>query len=328
MKKWILWTALGIMVVAIVAHIITLIMIPINMMDKTMAKYPTNQLLKGKQTVAQSRDVVRPSPDLVYSIVCYDVSKEPIRFKAKAPTDTYWSVSMFEENSDNFFVVNDRQIKSNPVEILLVRQGTQYPDAGNAQVVVSPTNRGILLVRYLLESDDKYQELFNIQKQSSLIVGSSVEAATPVSGGLSFEAVEYVNPAYSFTIKYPKAWKENPVSGKQVFVAAAAAKVPTMIVSIREESAFADAVKAALTESGNTEINIGPEKAIKLADGTPASQSGLKFKIKSGYDADALAQGVQKNGKWILVTITTVSLAAPFDEAQFSEILQSLQFNK
>jgi uncharacterized membrane protein len=89
------------------------------------------------------------------------------------PTDTYWSVSCFQQNTDNFFVVNDRQVKSNPAEILLVRQGMQVPDAGNAQVVVSPTNRGVLLVRHLLLSDDKLPELVNIQKQSLIKVGSA-----------------------------------------------------------------------------------------------------------------------------------------------------------
>jgi uncharacterized membrane protein len=326
MKKWLLWTALGTLVVAIAVHIITLTMVPIYIMKNTMSKYPTNQLMKGQKTDAQSRGVVRPSPDLVYSIVSYDVSKEPIRFTAKVPTDTYWSVSMFEENSDNYFVVNDRQVKSNPLEILLVKQGMKYTDAGNAQVVVSPTDRGILLARHLLQSDNKYQELRSIQKQSSLKIGSGPDA--PAGGTSASNNAEYTNSTYGFSIKYPKDWKENPVSGKQVFAAAAAAKVPAIIISIRNEAAFADAVNAALTESGSTEINIAPEKAVKLADGTPASQSVLKFKLKAGYDADALALGVQKDGKWILATLTTVYLAAPYDEAQFSEILQSLQFKK
>ena len=173
MKKWLLLTALGTLVIAIIMHVVTLIAVPVVIMNTAMAKYPANQLMKGSKTNSESRNVVRPSPDLVYSIVCYDISEEPIRLTAKVPTDTYWSVSCFQQNTDNFFVVNDRQVKSNPVEILLVRKGMQVPDAGNAQVVVSPTNRGILLVRHLLQSDDKFPELVNIQKQSSLKVGSA-----------------------------------------------------------------------------------------------------------------------------------------------------------
>lgn len=329
MKKWLLWTALGTLAVAIIVHIIAVVAIPIVIMNGAMAKYPINQLMKGTKTTAQSRNVVRPSPDLVYSIVCYNVSQDPIRFTAQVPTDTYWSVSMFQENTDNYFVMNDRQVKSNPVEILLVKHGMKYTDPGKAQVVVSPTSRGILLVRHLLTGDDKFQELLNIQKQSSIKVGSAPDApATPAKGGLSFEAAEYSNPTYGFSIKYPKAWKENPPSGKQVFVAAAAAKVPTISLSIRDDAAFSDVINAALTETGNTEISVAPETATTLADGTPAKQAVLKFKVKAGYAADALALGVQKDGKWILAIVTTISLATPYDEAQFSEILHTLQFKK
>jgi uncharacterized membrane protein len=173
MKKWLLLTALGTLAIAIIMHVVTLIAVPIVIMNSAMAKYPANQLMKGSKTNSESRNVVRPSPDLVYSIVSYDVSKEPIRLTAKVPTDTYWSVSCFQANTDNFFVINDRQVKSNPVEILLGKQGMQYPDAGTAQVVLSPTNRGVLLVRHLLTSDDKFQDLVNIQEQSSIKVGST-----------------------------------------------------------------------------------------------------------------------------------------------------------
>lgn len=171
MKRWLLWTLLGTLVVTIAVHIITIIAIPRIIMNVAMARIPTNQLMKGSKTTAHSREVVRPSPDLVYSIVSYDVSKEPIRLTTTVPTDTYWSVSCFQDNTDNFFVVNDRQIESNPAEILLVRQGMQVSNAGKAKVVVSPTNRGILLIRHLLVSDDKYQELKMIQNESYLQTG-------------------------------------------------------------------------------------------------------------------------------------------------------------
>lgn len=318
------------MIIAIVTHFITILAIPVVIMNNTMAKYATNVLLKGPKTTAESRSVVRPSPDLVYSIVCYDVSTQPIRLTAKVPTDFYWSLSCFQQNTDNFFVINDRQVKSNPYEIVLARQGTRITDAGNAQVVYSPTDRGILLMRYLLTGDDKYQELYDIQKQASLTMGSAPAATTdkPADGGLLSRYDEYVNTTYGFSIKYPRDWKPGATTGKQVFVAAAAARVPTISISVRDESSFSDAVKTALTDTGNTAINIGTEKAVKLSDGTPAVKSTLKFKVKAGYDAEALAMGVPKDGKLILVIITTVPLAAPFDEVQFSEIMQTFQFKK
>jgi roadblock/LC7 domain-containing protein len=37
---------------------------------------------------------------------------------------------------------------------------------------------------------------------------------------------------------------------------------------------------------------------------------------------------VQKGNKWILVTVGTVELLVPYDEAKFSEIAKTLQFKK
>jgi len=177
-KKWLLWTSLGTLVVAVAVHIITVIAIPRIIVKKYLAKFPANCLLTGQKTTAYSATAIRPSPDLVYSVVCYDVSRDAVKLTAKVPTDTYWSVSCYQDNSDNFFVINNRQVKSNPAEILLVRQGMKVLNTGKATVVFSPTNRGILSVRHLLVSDDKYSELKTIQNESYLQIGDASSLST------------------------------------------------------------------------------------------------------------------------------------------------------
>jgi uncharacterized membrane protein len=168
MKKWILWTALGTLAAAVIVHMATLNVIPKVIMNVAMSKFSVNELQKGTKTTAEVRQVVRPCPDLVYSIVCYNVSNGPLLLTAPVPADTYWSVSLYDQDSDNYFVINDRQVKSNPYSLLLVRQGTKYENPTNAQVVFSPNNRGILLVRYLLVSDDKFDDLVKVQNQASI----------------------------------------------------------------------------------------------------------------------------------------------------------------
>jgi hypothetical protein len=39
-----------------------------------------------------------------------------------------------------------------------------------------------------------------------------------------------------------------------------------------------------------------------------------------------LTAGVNKDNKWIIVTVTTVPLFTPYDEALFLEIAHTLQF--
>jgi uncharacterized membrane protein len=140
-------------------------------MNTAMTKYPQNVLMKGGRTTADNRMVVKPSPDLVYSILLYDVSQQPIRFTAQVPTDTYWSVAFYAANTDNFFVLNDQQAESNPVDILLIKKGAAIPENERALVVTSPSDRGIMLVRHLLVSDDQYDQVVKIQGQSSIEIG-------------------------------------------------------------------------------------------------------------------------------------------------------------
>jgi uncharacterized membrane protein len=179
MRKWILWTALGTLVVAVVVHVVTLVAIPLVIMSAAMAKFPVNELSMAPKTTAGNRLVVRPCPDLVYSVAPYDVSKGSVLFTAQVPVDTYWSVSLYNQDTDNFFVINDRQIKSNPYSLLLVKQGMKYENPANAQVVVTPGDRGLLLVRHLLVSDDKINELVEIQKQASVkVISAQTQAST------------------------------------------------------------------------------------------------------------------------------------------------------
>ena len=292
--------------------------------------YPTNQWVFAPPATHERRTLVRPSPDLLYSLCPYDVSKHPLRLTAPIP-DNYWSISGFAMNTDNFFTINDKQTKSDPIEVVLVRKDMTYQDpTGKAHVIVAPTDRGIILIRTVITSKADLPRLTEIQKKATIeLVGAPAkeEVAKPsAAGGLSFEAAEYANAEYGFSIKYPAAWVKGQPAGAQVFTAAASAKVPAITVSVREAATFADALETGLEESGGSNITIGPEKKTQLADGTEATIAKADWTVKAGYPGETFALGVQNGGKWNVATITTVALLVPYDEAKFSEIAHTLQF--
>ena len=64
------------------------------------------------------------------------------------------SVSAFAANSDNFFVINDRQAP-NGVDFTLVREGDAAPP-GAVMIVESPSTRGIVLQRRIAPTEDRY----------------------------------------------------------------------------------------------------------------------------------------------------------------------------
>jgi len=171
MKRWVLPAILGILVTAVVAHYLTLLVVPVMLMEVTIAKTPINVLNFGAKQTAEQRYTVRPNPDIIGTVASYDVGRQPLRFTAIVPDDTYWSVSLFAQNTDCFFVINDLQVKSNPLEILLIRQGMQCTDAGKAVVIVSPTDRGILLVRHILPGNERLTEALEIQKKAFITLG-------------------------------------------------------------------------------------------------------------------------------------------------------------
>jgi branched-chain amino acid transport system substrate-binding protein len=152
----------------------------------------------------------------------------------------------------------------------------------------------------------------------------------PPAGGLSFKAAEYTNADLGFSVKYPKDWNRSAAEEKAptVLYAVAAAQVPVLGLSIREGATFTDVAKAAMEAAGATGIKVSPEKEITLADGTTKATTVKVDSTVKGYPGETYALGVKKGDKWITVTITTVALLVPYDEAKFSEIAKTLTFTK
>jgi len=171
MKAWIPWIV-ATLVLAAIFHLATVMAIP-HLVMKTAHKRilkragsQVNTLIHSPRVTVESRTVVRPSPDLLYSVCVYDVSEKPLQITAPVP-DTYWSLSFYQPNTDNFYVLNDRQAKTNPVEIVLVGPNMRVPDIANAEIVVAPTEKGIFLLRTLIMDEDKLENLIWIQKKAS-----------------------------------------------------------------------------------------------------------------------------------------------------------------
>jgi uncharacterized membrane protein len=167
MKDWMKWMALTI-ALAVVIHLIVVNGLPYFVMLRlwSRSKGVLNTVYHSSPTTSESRSVVRPSPDLLYSACGYDVSESPLRIRATIP-ETYWSISFYDTNTNNFFVKNDRQVKSKEVEFILVRRDMPPRYTGDGEVVYSPTDRGIILFRMLITDENKVKELIKLQKQAS-----------------------------------------------------------------------------------------------------------------------------------------------------------------
>ena len=87
----------------------------------------------------------RANPDSIITSMAYDLSDGPVRVAGET-WPRYWSLSFYQQNSDNFFVVNDQQLESSFFDFVLALED-QDVEALAGTTVVSPTAKGIMLIR-------------------------------------------------------------------------------------------------------------------------------------------------------------------------------------
>ena len=170
-------------ILATIIHIAVVLALPSFIMNKAIQKIETsyinrliergldtgnvttiNKVMHSPPINVNSRSVVAPSPDLVYSIVVYDVSEKPLLIDVTIP-DTYWSISFFSTQTDNYYVKNDRQFETNPAQLLLVSKDKAVEAPPNATVVKAATDKGIILFRSLIKSESHFQKLDKERQQ-------------------------------------------------------------------------------------------------------------------------------------------------------------------
>lgn len=110
-----------------------------------------NRLAHAPVVTAASRAVVRPSPDLLYSSCVFDASRGAVLVDVPAIPAPYWSLSVFDQQTNVAFVRNNLQTGGKPMAIAIVARGASAP-ADRPSVAV-PGGKGIALVRILIDRE-------------------------------------------------------------------------------------------------------------------------------------------------------------------------------
>lgn len=108
-----------------------------------------NSLYVAPLADADSRTVVRPSPDLFYAICIYDLEEGPVEIEAPVPA-RYWSMQFYQMNTSNYAgLTNQRDERHRVGGIARVRLigPDGDPAAFGGTVIQSPTQRGVMLLR-------------------------------------------------------------------------------------------------------------------------------------------------------------------------------------
>ncbi|MEM6581313.1 MAG: DUF1254 domain-containing protein [Pseudomonadota bacterium] len=108
-----------------------------------------NQLFISPIPDATARNVVRPSPDLLYAICVYDLSEGPIAIEALVPA-RYWSMQFYQMNTDNFAAITNQRDEQALVDSVLqvtLIGSADSAEAYEGEVIQSPSDRGVMLLR-------------------------------------------------------------------------------------------------------------------------------------------------------------------------------------
>ncbi len=181
-----LLTIAATLVVAVAAHLLTVWYLPNLIMDRAMAQMgAVNTIHHGQRATPAIHGVVRPSPDLLYSVCPYDLSKGAMKVSAVVPPGTYWSVSAFDDETNNFYVLNDREVESGRiarrgvVRLILLPPGTFSENEGVTSVgtrpifsnqgdfIYAPSMRGLIVFRTLINDESKFAQIDAVRRQAN-----------------------------------------------------------------------------------------------------------------------------------------------------------------
>lgn len=154
----------AVLLIAVLTHLAVIHAAPRVMMAVAIDRIgagAANQWRLGDRVTPLSRTIVRPSPDFAYSACAFDLSRGDVAIEV-APWMDYWSLSLYAANSDNFFVIDDREARAG-AEVRLVRRA-EPDDAGGARIIESPTDRGIALIRRLAPTPEAYNRAAEVAR--------------------------------------------------------------------------------------------------------------------------------------------------------------------
>jgi uncharacterized membrane protein len=166
-RRWIV-PALLFLGIGALTYQATLLATPFGLMWLAAAKagkgLPVNQFAFGPMTTAANQTIVRPSPDLSYSLCVFDVSNGPVLIRVEPIPNHYWSVSIFDARTDVAAVRSDRDTGGKPAVLALVKEGQVAP-AGYEAVPVK-YDKGVVLIRILLADKAEFAAIDALRRKS------------------------------------------------------------------------------------------------------------------------------------------------------------------
>ncbi len=135
-------------------------------------KIGVNEVAYKDLITEDERVVIRPSPDLLYSGMIFDVSKAPLMVSASVEEGKYWALNFYDMETNNFGIFDDRKITDGDFKIILAHKDAEIKNPQGYKVLRSPDSTGVMLNRIVVPDRsvlDEYQKLQHTLKVTPYI---------------------------------------------------------------------------------------------------------------------------------------------------------------
>ena len=119
-----------------------------------------------------SRFVVKPNPDFLYSSCFYDLNDGPLLVEATALPTSYWSLALYAPNTVNFYVKNNAVSQTTKLKLFLAqREEDRLCMPSGAEFLHTKEAKGLLLFRFLVTdtSSISFPKIKQAQKSLRLL---------------------------------------------------------------------------------------------------------------------------------------------------------------
>lgn len=124
-----------------------------------------NRMTHAPIVTAKARTIVRPSPDLLYSSCPFDLANGPVLIDIVPVDAPYWSLSVFDAETNVAFVENNLGAGAAPLHVALLAARQAAP-SGYRPVAMKP-GRGVALLRILIDRQAPITAFDRARRRSS-----------------------------------------------------------------------------------------------------------------------------------------------------------------
>lgn len=172
------------LVMAATQRLMTNYAVPTVDISKGTLGAPVNQFVHAPAFPSpDSRDVVRPNNDTLYSLAWLDVSVEPVILELPEIRDRYYLIPLLDAWTNVFAAYSPRSSEPGPKTVAIVGPNWQGTLPASVERVNSPTNTVWILGRTQTNSEADYAAVSEIQQQYKLSPLSLWQTGTPPGPG-------------------------------------------------------------------------------------------------------------------------------------------------